>query len=570
MRRTIMSLLLAIVLGACGSSASGDRVGDRVAARCGDGRVDVGEQCDGADLAGRSCASFKRDSQGALGCRADCTFDLAACHDPSCGNGRIDGLSGSSRELCEQCDGAALGGRSCAGFGGSGVLGCTDDCVVDRASCDELCANGRLEPGESCDIDPATGRAILPDGLTCESLGLGRGQLECFQTGGGVETPRGTLLIAQCNVYTFGCELGDGAHATCGDGFRTSAEECDATGLGGVTCEKLGFMGTLRCNSDCRFDFANCGVAPGPGQCGNGVVEQGEECDGAHFAPFPNDPAGINLLDCVSTALFFTGVELCAQCRIDRSRCPLVSEIRCGNGVAEDFEECDGADVRGLTCADLGGSGDLRCTPSCSLDRAGCSNVAGNGRREGDEVCDASGGVTVGTGTGTTTGTGTGTATVDLGGASCESLGYGTGMLACFLQQRSARTAPPRDLIDPTLLPRFTTFGCSRHGECGDGRATDGEECDRDDLGGASCATFDAEGELRCTDFCSLDLSGCRSMARCGDGRISFGEECEPGNLRVSCTADGGAGTYTCDPRFCFIDPTGCVFACSDTVTAAR
>lgn len=554
MRRTIMSLLLAITLGACGSGASSDRA----AVRCGDGRVDVGAQCDGADLAGRSCASFMRDSQGVLGCRADCTFDLTACHEQSCGNGRIDGFSGSSRELCEQCDGAALGARSCAGFGGSGVLGCTDDCVVDRASCDELCGNGQLEPGEPCEIDPETGRTLLPNGLTCESLGLGRGQLQCFRGGGGIKTPFGTSLVDQCNVNTSGCELGDDAHATCGDGLRASAEECDGADLGGITCEKLGLAGTLRCNSGCRFDFSSCGVAPGPAQCGNDVVEQGEECDGAHFAPFPNDAAGVQLLDCALTASFFTGVELCAECRIDRSRCPRGSEIRCGNGVAEDFEECDGADVRGLTCADLGGSGDLRCTPSCSLDRAGCSNVAGNGRREGDEVCDALGGATVGS------------PTADLGGASCESLGYGTGTLGCFLQQRLPPVVSSRGVLNATLVPRFTTVGCSRPGECGDGRATDREECDRDDLGGESCATFDAEGELHCTDFCSFDLSGCRSMARCGDGRISFGEECEPGDLRASCSADGGVGTYTCDPRFCFIDRTGCVFACSGDVTAAR
>lgn len=545
--RKTLPVLLAITLSACGSHSSEESVAAEPAeARCGDGRVDLGEECDGTDLAGRSCRSFRRDSAGTLACRADCTFEVADCTNAACGNGRIDTAVGSGPELCEWCDGSDLGGRSCRGFGGSGDLACNNGCTTVRASCNDVCQNGRLEPGEACDVDPATYQAILPVGLSCESLGLGHGELYCGLGGGGLATPFGTVAFAGCQVSTYDCELGDTGN-TCGDGIRTGSEQCDATDLGGLTCERLGMTGTLGCAFDCQFDFSLCSLAEGPAQCGNGVVEVGEECDGNRFAPVPNDSEHGALLSCEIDALFYTGHDLCTDaCRIDRSRCRTFDGDRCGDGIAELYEECDGSDLRGVTCAELGGSGDLRCTSYCILDRSQCSNVAGNGRREDSEDCDVA----------------LDAPTTDFGGATCQSLGYGAGELYCTSLRRSWRSRPPYGTQDPFLLTRIGTFNCAEQGVCGDGRATDGEECDGEDLAGASCATFDAEGELRCNASCAFDLSECRSQAECGDGRVSFGEDCEPSSPRVSCTADGGVGAYTCDPEFCFTDPTGCAFSC--------
>src|SRR5262249_33805584 len=56
------------------SSASGSSEG---AAMCGNDVVDPGESCDGSDLDGSDCAA-QGFVGGALGCRADCTFDYAA------------------------------------------------------------------------------------------------------------------------------------------------------------------------------------------------------------------------------------------------------------------------------------------------------------------------------------------------------------------------------------------------------------------------------------------------------------------------------------------------------------
>jgi hypothetical protein len=55
---------------------------------CGDGYVDPGEQCDGAELAEATCESLGFDAGGTLACTAACTFDTAACADtpplPAC------------------------------------------------------------------------------------------------------------------------------------------------------------------------------------------------------------------------------------------------------------------------------------------------------------------------------------------------------------------------------------------------------------------------------------------------------------------------------------------------------
>lgn len=58
--------------GSAGAGGSGDP--------CGNGVVDAGEACDGADLGGASCASlFGGGVTGSLGCSAACAFDTSAC-----------------------------------------------------------------------------------------------------------------------------------------------------------------------------------------------------------------------------------------------------------------------------------------------------------------------------------------------------------------------------------------------------------------------------------------------------------------------------------------------------------
>src|SRR5690606_8433840 len=95
-----------------------------------------------------------------------------------------------------------------------------------------------------------------------------------------------SLVAALFLVAANGCSCGDPPpvepdagvldESRCGDGVIDDEEECDGANLGGADCASSGFdTGQLRCGSDCRFDTDECST------CGNDVVEAAEVCDGA-------------------------------------------------------------------------------------------------------------------------------------------------------------------------------------------------------------------------------------------------------------------------------------------------
>ncbi len=114
---------------------------------CGDDFLDPGEDCDGAALNGATCTSLGYyNADGALRCRANCTFNTSECGG-HCGDSVIDGDDG------EQCEGANLQGASCASlnFSRGGLLACGADCRYDYSQCLSTCGDGNREPDEGCD-----------------------------------------------------------------------------------------------------------------------------------------------------------------------------------------------------------------------------------------------------------------------------------------------------------------------------------------------------------------------------------------------------------------------------------
>ncbi|MBN2722944.1 MAG: hypothetical protein JXR95_02615 [Deltaproteobacteria bacterium] len=212
---------------------------------CGNGVVDIGEECDQDDFGGKSCESLGYYGGNPV-CNADCTIDLQDCMDEGwCGNGEIDGE--------EECDGNTQG-KTCSDFGqlGGAVL-CSDECMYDLSMCSvpPSCGDGERTDPEQCDKTDFGGETCLDYGYNGENL---------------ICTTSCMIDYSQCvdNGY-------------CGDGETNEPwEECDGDDLNGESCESLGYYGngTIGCKSDCTIDFLNCE------RCGDGTIQEGfEACE---------------------------------------------------------------------------------------------------------------------------------------------------------------------------------------------------------------------------------------------------------------------------------------------------
>jgi hypothetical protein len=204
---------------------------------CGDGIVQGGEECDGTNLASKTCATQGFTGGGTLKCNSACQFDTSECKGPLviCGNGVVEGT--------EQCDGTDLSLKTCAtqGFPGGGTLKCNSACKFDTSQCKDIvitdtCGNGIVDDAEQCDGTNLSSK-------TCATQGFGGGTLKCNTT--------------TCQFDTSECK--GQPPVTCGDGVVEGTEQCDGTNLSSKTCATQGFNGgTLKCNATCQFDTSEC------------------------------------------------------------------------------------------------------------------------------------------------------------------------------------------------------------------------------------------------------------------------------------------------------------------------
>lgn len=191
-------------------AAPGDLV---IAGECGNGVLDAGEQCDTVDLAGLSCADVGFFG-GTLGCSAACALDTRRCD--RCGDGIIDAADG------EECDGGNLGGATCAELiagSTSGTPGCSTQCQLVAGSC-ATCGNGIAEGGEQCD-----GTDL--QGATCATLGFNAGQLGCDPALCILDGAQcSTCGNNRCDVLETTANCAADCAATCGNGICDASESC--------------------------------------------------------------------------------------------------------------------------------------------------------------------------------------------------------------------------------------------------------------------------------------------------------------------------------------------------------
>ncbi len=345
-------------------------------------------------------------------------------------------------------------------------------------------ANGAVDGAADVTPDtrvPACGDGVLDPGEQCDGDELGKKTCSTIPGGfiGGV-----LGCLPTCAFDTRHCET----RRPCGNGVLDDGEDCDGAELDGATCESRGFGGgSLGCTPEtCAFDESGCTL------CGNDVVDAPEECDGADLGSET----------CVTRGFAAGELSCAADCAFDETGC-----TRCGNGTIDGSEECDGSAFGTRTCMTEGAfsGGSLACDGTCQVDTSGCTNspTCPNGAIDPGEDCDGS----------------------NLASKTCVTEGFTGGALAC------------------TSGCTFDTSACH---ECGDGVVQAPEECDGNAFGGATCVTegFTA-GILRCRNACTIDTIGC---TRCGNGIPEPGEDCDDGNMIDTDSCTNACRLGGCDP----------------------
>ncbi len=314
---------------------------------CGDGVLDMGEECDN----GSANSDTNPDA-----CRTDCT--LPVCGDgvqdtgEECDNGAAN--SDTNPDACRTTcvlpacgDGVTDSGEDCDDANADNTDACLDTCV------DASCGDGFVQAGvEECDDANADNTDACLD--TCVNATCGDGFVQA-----GVEE------CDDANADNTDSCLDTCVNATCGDGFvQAGVEECDDANADNTddcldTCVNAtcgdGF--TQAGVEECDDGMANSDTTPDACRttcvlpaCGDDVVDSGEECD--------NGAANSD-----------TTPDAC------RTTCENPS---CGDDVVDTGEECDNGALNSNTEPNA-------CRLSCNLPSCG-DNVTDNG-----EACDDGG-----------------------------------------------------------------------------------------------------------------------------------------------------------------------------------
>jgi len=259
--------------------------------------------------------------------------------------------------------------------------------------------------------------------------------------------------------------------------------------------------------------------------CGNGIIDQGEDCD---------PPESVCIPDYGNTCSYCN--EICTEISIDGEYCE--------DGIIQTPNEvCDGGQQSCVT--DDGYNGTQTCLNDCSgydtcLSSGG---ICSNGIIEPPEICD---------GENQTCEISPGVYGIQFCSVDCKDFGPcidESGICGDGIITIGEDCDPPQPLCGASYgescqfcnaFCKNTTF---EGGFCGDGNVDDahGEECDDNNLANgdgcsSSCLIECGNGNLdhgeECDDANTVNGDGCSSscLIECGNGRLDYGEECDDGN----------------------------------------
>lgn len=235
--------------------------------------------------------------------------------------------------------GGASGSAGASGAGGqAGVSGCGDGVLQSGEACDD--GNGFSGDGCSATCEqveqdfacPAPGESCVST-VQCGDGEIGGAELcdDGNEFAGDGCSPYCTLDYGwSCFVSGVLCEA-----SACGDGLVAGVEECD-------------FIAPTPGCTDCRIDpgydcdALGCALT----ECGNGVVERGEQCEDGNDTPFDG----------------------CFDCRREPVCSGGICESVCGDGQQFADEECDDGNSRNFD----------GCSASCTIEKGySCVPVPG-------------------------------------------------------------------------------------------------------------------------------------------------------------------------------------------------
>jgi len=473
--------------------------------RCGDGITAGTEVCDG----GFHC----KPSYDSNGCKPEygfkCTVD-SVTRKSTCTNNCGDHIFIKEYEGCD--DGNNKDGDGCSSTcqleSGFHCVN-PDDCTAVE---ENVCGDGTVHPPETCDINghsspgcvdchltpgwecddqdchTVCGDGILTDDEFCDCGTVDNPNHFCDEENGCTQCSSINETMYVCNNLTVDGVRYSSCRSLCGNGVRTSNEQCDDNNtVNGDGCSK-------QCKVETGWD---CGNTP-EGEmsvchpiCHDKIVVGDETCD-----------EGKETKGCVNCQLQYGYV-----CNATGQNCACVH----GDGLICQEEECDDGNPNSQGCK----NGKVVTGWECLLD-GGTTSVCvkkgcGNGMLNSNEECDDGNTVS---------------------GDGCSS--------DCKLESNVT--------FQCIVSPDRTQKTICRRRVCGDGILTDDEECDDGNkINGDGCSST---CKVEPFYFCNNEPSECLRTKKCGDGYRHDLEECDDGNqidgdgCSSNCTIEPG---YVCD-----------------------
>ena len=421
-----------------------------------------------------------------------------------CGNGIKEGS--------EQCDGPTT--ETCLSLGyANGILSCTSNCQINSSLCGAplpKCGNDLIESGEVCDGSNVGTRS-------CQSLGYAAGSLKCSS-----------------NCLSFDTSSCSEQFPICGNGLIESGEQCDGLNIGGATCPSVlgsNYTGTLACRYNCESYYtASCTLLPyfslsvsksgtGSGDVtGTGIV-CGPDCGESYLYG-----AVVNLSAYPSSGSWFagwggfcSGTGSCLITMNGNKTATAFFYAKCGNGIIDSGEQCDGTNLGGASCSSLGyAGGTLKCASNCmaynstactlppeiinytlSVSKIGNGTVTGTGINCGNDCSESylsGANITL-------------TTTASSGSVFAGWSGDCSGT-ACSLTMSSNKSVT-------------ANFNIISAPVCGNGIIESGEVCDGTNLGGQTCLSLGyTGGSLSCASSCSFNTAACTTTFDCSQANI--------------------------------------------------